>query len=76
MTAPVSSPRTAYDDLAALEQLHDDCVAADAHLQLSVATREEIRTAPSMHLEERAPQDVDLLAAAQLLARALNLETD
>jgi hypothetical protein len=76
MTVPLSSPRTAYDDLADPDQLHDDCVAADARLHLSAPAREAIRTAPSIRLEEQAGRDDELLAAAQLLARALNLEAE
>lgn len=84
MDRVTTDPRTPYDDPQAPAQLREACRAAGDVLALpadlhSVA-RAAARPAPSIRFEDQ-PQglpkrDVDMLAAAEMLAAALCLELD
>jgi len=78
MTISAPTSRTAYDDLATPAELRADCLAAGGVLDLAVPSRATAeRPAPALRLEaERSTKEIDMLAAARLLAHALNLESD
>ena len=69
--------RTAYDDLASPQEMRADCQAADGALELPRIARAAQRPAPSIRFED-VPQrkGIDMLAAAEHLARKLDLDLD
>ena len=71
---------TAYDDLATPAQMREDCRAAGRHLRLERAAAKVHQPAPSIHFEdfprEVRKRDIEVSAAAQRIANALELHLD
>jgi len=71
---------TAYDDLATPAQMREDCRAAGRHLRLERAADRVRRPAPSILFEdfprEVPKRDIEISAAAQRIANALELHLD
>jgi len=69
--------RTAYDDLASPQEMRADCQAADGTLDLPRISRAAQRPAPSIRFEDVPRRDgIDMLVAAEHLARKLDLDLD
>ncbi|NPC95473.1 hypothetical protein [Nocardioides sp. zg-DK7169] len=85
---PTAGPtaRLAYDDLATLPEMQDDCRAAGAHLpaaaaggDLARAARAAVRPAPSILFADYptdSAKGLEVTEAAQRLANALHLHLD
>jgi len=75
----VPSPRTAYDDPYSPADLHADCAAAGAALDLPGGARGAARSA-GIHFEDvprgLPASEAELLANAHKLAAVLSLEED
>lgn len=74
--------KTAYDELSSPQEMWADCQAADRllHLPLQRVAADAVRPAPSLRFEDH-PQglpkrEIEMLAAAEHLARALGLDQD
>jgi len=71
---------TAYDDLATPAQMREDCRATGRHLRLERAAEKITQPAPSILFEdfprEVPKRDIEISAAAQRIANALELHLD